>query len=114
MKNYNFFEEWKENQSKKNIRLISRVEQIVKKSSIEFNKSVKWGQGCWLLRNKPIFYVHAEPDHIQLGFYNGNNLKDPAKLLAGKGKFVRFVVISNAKKIDSDAIIKLIKQASRK
>lgn len=56
---------------------------------------------------KPVA-IHAEHDHVQLGFYVGSSLKDPKGMLEGKDKFVRFVRIQTVKDIDDASIMKLL------
>jgi hypothetical protein len=48
---------------------------------------------------------------LKLGFNRGVELPDPEKLLQGKGKISRYVVIENEKQIQSAALKKLIKEA---
>ena len=45
---------------------------------------------------------------IKLGFYKGNELPDPDKMLEGNGKISRHVVIMPGEKINSAAIKKLL------
>jgi hypothetical protein len=87
------FDEWKRDQSAKNQRLIDALSGLVKNTAPEFTPTVKWGQGCWTLGDAPKVYIHAEPDHVQFGFYAGSKLKDPEGLLVGSGKNVRHVTL---------------------
>lgn len=48
---------------------------------------------------------------IKLGFYKGNELPDPDKLLEGTGKISRFVQIKDEDQIKSAALRKLILNA---
>lgn len=111
MKSYASYDEWKTYQSARNRKLIERLESFLGRVAPKLSTTVKWGQGCWTLKDKPVAYVHAEPDHVQLGFYAGVTMNDPAKLLSGKGKYVRFVRIHDDKDIDEDALRKLLEQA---
>lgn len=104
MKAYRSFAEWKRDQSPKNQRLIAALSGLVKKAAPEFTPTVKWGQGCWTLADAPKVYIHAEPDHVQFGFYAGSTLKDPDGLLAGSGKHVRHVKVFTSKGIDREAL----------
>ncbi|MEX0896049.1 MAG: DUF1801 domain-containing protein [Patescibacteria group bacterium] len=110
MKAYESFSDWKNDQSEDNKKLISALESLIKKIAPHFEKSVKWGQGCWIFEEKPRAYIHTESDYIQLGFYNGSSLDDPKKLLQGKGKFIRFVIIEDTQDIDESALTDLLKQ----
>jgi hypothetical protein len=110
MKSFASFDEWKRDQSAKNQRLIDALSGLVKKTAPEFTPTVKWGQGCWTLGDTPKVYIHAEPDHVQFGFYAGAKLKDPEGLLVGSGKHVRHVKVSTTKGIPRKALVALLEQ----
>ena len=110
MKAYASFAEWKRDQSRHNQKLITALSRLVENNAPEFTKSVKWGQGCWILGEMPKVFIHAEPDHVQFGFYAGSKLKDPEGLLVGQGKHVRHVKVFMAEDIRAEAIEELIKQ----
>jgi hypothetical protein len=110
MKAYASFAEWKADQSPRNQRLIAALAKIVEGVAPEFTRSVKWGQGCWLSGETPKVYIHAEPDHVQLGFYAGATLDDPDGLLVGKGKYVRHVKVFTRGDIDAEGFEKLVRQ----
>jgi hypothetical protein len=48
---------------------------------------------------------------LKLGFYKGNELPDPAKLLEGTGKISRYVEIKDEKQVRSAELKTLIKHA---
>lgn len=110
MKAYASFNAWKRDQSPKNQRLINALSGLVKTTAPEWTPAVKWGQGCWTLAGAPKVYIHAEPDHVQFGFYTGATLKDPDGLLAGSGKHVRHVKVRTTQGIPRAALAALLKQ----
>jgi hypothetical protein len=110
MRAYGSFAEWKRDQSTRNQRLITALSGLVKKAAPEFTPAVKWGQGCWTLADAPKVYIHAEPDHVQFGFYAGSTLQDPERLLAGNGKHVRHVKVFTTRGIDREALAALVEQ----
>lgn len=110
MKTYATFGEWKKDQSAKNRKLVSALEGVVKATAPHLTKTVKWGQGCFVQDTAHKLYIHANDDHVQLGFYNGSALSDPGKLLAGNGKYVRHIKVRTPKDIDAPAFAKLIRQ----
>lgn len=110
MKAYASFDDWKRDQSARNQKLISTLSGIVKKNAPQFTPTVKWGQGCWTLGDVPKVYIHAEPDHVQFGFYAGSRLKDPEGLLVGSGKHVRHVKVFTTKDIPREALAALLEQ----
>jgi hypothetical protein len=110
MKSYPSFLAWKKDQNPKNQRLAAKLAKLVKETAPEFTATVKWGQGCWTFNNAPKIFIHAEPDHLQFGFFAGSKMKDPDKLLVGKGKHVRHVKVFTPKDIQIDKFVALIEQ----
>jgi len=56
-------------------------------------------------------YVNAFTFHVNVGFFLGTELHDPAGLLVGTGKFMRHVKLSPGKKVDERGLEKLIEDA---
>lgn len=56
-------------------------------------------------------YVNAFTAHVNVGFFHGARLCDPAKLLEGTGKFMRHVKLRPGTAADHDALQELIEQA---
>ena len=53
-------------------------------------------------------YVNAFKAHVNVGFFRGTQLADPAHLLEGTGRFMRHVKISSGSAVDAAALTKLI------
>lgn len=58
-------------------------------------------------------YVNAFTHHVNLGFFRGAELQDPAGLLEGNGKFMRHIKLKPGVPVNSDAVLALIQQAYR-
>ena len=56
-------------------------------------------------------YVNAFKAHVNVGFFRGAELVDPARLLEGTGKYMRHVKLRPDGDIDAMALIKLIEMA---
>lgn len=112
MKAYASFAEWKRDQTPRNRKVITALTRIIEDVDGIGIRSVKWAQGCWTKDGVPRVYIHAEPDHVQLGFYRGAELKDPARVLQGKGKHVRFVRISSNADLRDSILGALVKQVT--
>ena len=56
-------------------------------------------------------YVNAFKDHVNVGFFRGAQLDDPARLLEGTGKYMRHVKLRPDSNIDEKALMKLIECA---
>src|SRR5688572_29544908 len=59
----------------------------------------------------PFGYVNAFRAHVNVGFFQGATLPDPAGLLQGTGKFMRHVKIRPGLVIDTSALEALIRAA---
>lgn len=56
-------------------------------------------------------YVNAFKAHVNVGFFRGAELADPARLLEGTGKFMRHVKLAPGQETDAAALTKLIEAA---
>jgi hypothetical protein len=59
----------------------------------------------------PFAYVNAFKSHVNVGFFHGAFLKDPAGLLEGTGKRMRHVKLKPGTEIDASALTALIDAA---
>ena len=56
-------------------------------------------------------YVNAFTGHVNVGFFRGAGLADPAGLLEGTGRFMRHVKLGPDRAVDAGAMTKLIDAA---
>ncbi len=56
-------------------------------------------------------YVNAFKAHVNVGFFRGAELPDPARLLEGTGKYMRHVKLRPGGAVDTGALTKLIESA---
>lgn len=59
----------------------------------------------------PFAYVHLFKAHVNVGFFQGADLADPAKLLQGAGKRMRHVKVRPGEAAHDDALAALITAA---
>ena len=59
----------------------------------------------------PFGYVNAFKAHVNVGFFQGAELSDPAGLLEGSGKYMRHVKLKPGAAVNSAALRKLIDEA---
>lgn len=64
------------------------------------------------LGDAPFGYVNVFTAHVNVGFYQGATLSDPAHLLQGTGKFMRHVKLKPETSTDAAALRRLIETAS--
>lgn len=63
------------------------------------------------LGDVPFAYVNAFTAHINVGFFQGASLPDPARLLEGSGKFMRHVKLKPGAPANAAALTTLIHAA---
>jgi len=63
------------------------------------------------LGDAPFGYVDAFTAHVNVGFFQGAALMDPARLLQGKGKRMRHVTLRPEAAVDAVALRRLIELA---
>jgi hypothetical protein len=63
------------------------------------------------LGDVPFGYVNAFTSHVNVGFFQGAGLPDPARLLQGAGKFMRHVKLRPGAATNTAALTKLIDAA---
>jgi hypothetical protein len=59
----------------------------------------------------PFAYVNVFIAHVNVGFFQGASLKDPARLLQGAGRFMRHVKLKPGTSTNATALTQLIETA---
>ena len=59
----------------------------------------------------PFGYVNVFRAHVNVGFFRGAELDDPAGLLQGEGKWMRHVKVRPGEHVDAEALGRLIEAA---
>src|SRR5271169_4682118 len=63
------------------------------------------------LGDAPFAYVNVFTSHVNVGFFHGAALPDPARLLQGTGKFMRHVKLKPGTATNAEALSNLIEAA---
>ena len=63
------------------------------------------------LGDAPFGYVNVFTAHVNIGFFHGASLPDPARLLQGTGKFMRHVKLKPGIQVREEALHSLIEAA---
>ena len=113
MKAYGSFDDYLNDQDPENQVIIRALRRFVKRVEPGLNEAVKWGNGCWVGSKGPVAYVYSSPGCVQFGFFRGSSLKDPKRLLEGKGQYVRHAKLHERSEIDEKALAALLRQASQ-
>lgn len=113
MKSYDSFDAFLADKPAKQRTIIRALRKFVRGVAPKLEESVKWGNGVWVKGKAPVSYAYAGPDHVQFGFFRGASLKDPKKLLQGKGTYVRHIKLFKPSDLDAKAFAVLLKQVAR-
>jgi hypothetical protein len=65
--------------------------EVMRKCGDEVRELLHDGCPVACLGDAPFGYVNVYTAHVNVGFFHGAALKDPARLLQGSGKFMRHV-----------------------
>ena len=84
---------------------------IMRRCGDEFRELMHDGCPVACVGDAPFGYVNAFKAHVNVGFFQGAELPDPAGLLEGSGKFMRHVKLMPGAAMNSAALRKLIEEA---
>jgi hypothetical protein len=90
--------------------IVSAVREVIRNAAPEARESIKWAQPVWE-SNGPIAYVKAFPRAVNLGFWRGTDLDDPADLLSGDGDRMRHIKLTAADQLDRETLAGWVRQA---
>ena len=85
--------------------------EVMRKCGDEVRELVHDGCPVACLGDVPFGYVNAFTSHVNVGFFQGAALRDPAGLLQGDGKFMRYVKLKPGVATDDAALRGLIERA---
>ena len=84
---------------------------VMRKCGDEVRELVHDGCPVACLGDAPFGYVNVFTSHVNVGFFHGAALPDPARLLQGNGKFMRHVKLKPGTATDAAALAALIDKA---
>jgi hypothetical protein len=84
---------------------------VMRKCGDEVRELVHDGCPTACLGDAPFGYVNVFTSHVNVGFFQGAALPDPAQLLQGSGKFMRHVKLRPGTAVDAAALGRLIELA---
>jgi len=85
--------------------------EVMRKCGDEVREVLHDGCPVACLGDAAFGYVNAFASHVNVGFYQGSALPDPARLLQGTGKFMRHVKLRPGTAVDAASLNKLIEAA---
>ena len=85
--------------------------EVMRKCGDEVRELLHDGCPVACLGDAPFGYVNVFHSHVNVGFFHGAALPDPARLLQGTGKFMRHVKLTPGTATNATALSKLIDTA---
>ena len=85
--------------------------ELMRKCGDEVRELVHDGCPVACLGDAPFGYVNVFTSHVNVGFFHGASLPDPARLLEGSGKFMRHVKLRPGTATNAAALRSLIQTA---
>ncbi|HEY4354474.1 MAG TPA: DUF1801 domain-containing protein [Acidobacteriaceae bacterium] len=85
--------------------------EVMRKCGDEVREVLHDGCPNACLGDVPFGYVNVFTSHVNVGFFQGASLRDPAHLLQGSGKFMRHVKLKPGMEIDTAALRSFIETA---
>lgn len=85
--------------------------EAMRKCGDEVRELLHDGHPVACLGDAPFGYVNVFTSHVNVGFFHGAALRDPARLLEGAGKFMRHVKLRPGIAFDATALSRLIDAA---
>ena len=85
--------------------------EVMRKCGDEVRELLHDGCPVACLGDAPFAYVNVFTSHVNVGFFQGAALPDPARLLQGAGKFMRHVKLRPETATNTAALGKLIENA---
>ena len=85
--------------------------EVMRQCGDEVRELVHDGCPVACLGDAPFGYVNVFTSHVNVGFFHGAALEDPARLLQGSGRFMRHVKLRPGTATNVAALSKLINAA---
>jgi hypothetical protein len=85
--------------------------EVMRNCGDEVRELVHDGCPVACLGDVPFAYVNVFTSHVNVGFFQGASLPDPARLLQGTGKFMRHVKLKPGTPTNAPALNALIEAA---
>ena len=85
--------------------------EVMRRCGDEVRELLHDGCPVACLGDAPFAYVNVFTSHVNVGFFQGATLPDPARLLQGAGKFMRHVKLRPGTAIDDASLRRLIEAA---
>ncbi|MFP4591370.1 MAG: DUF1801 domain-containing protein [Halobacteriales archaeon] len=91
--------------------LAAAVIRFARETLEDADETVKWNNPCFVVAGSNCLYVSAQEGYVNLGFYEGARLDDPAGRLEGTGKAMRHVKVRSVDTLEDPSLTELVRAA---
>ncbi len=85
--------------------------EVMRKCGDDVRELLHDGHPTACVADAAFAYVNAFTAHVNIGFFRGAELADPAGLLEGTGRYMRHVKLRPDSYVDTDVLTKLVDTA---
>lgn len=90
--------------------VVTELRRVVDGAAPEAASGIKWAQPVWE-SNGPFAYIKAFSRSVNIGFWRGAQLDDPAGILEGEGDRMKHVSFREGDEIQSAELSAFVRQA---
>src|SRR3972149_2105556 len=91
--------------------VVTELRRLVEATAPALKEEKRYGMPQYTLGGPTVGSIMPASDHLNLGFYDGVDLKDPKKRLEGTGKRLRHVKVFSVQEAKDPAVRALVKEA---
>ncbi len=101
--------EYIDNATEDQIVILEAIRKLIHATVEDVSEEIKWKFPVFA-KGKDFAYLRFAKNHITLGFYNIDKIKDPDNLLEGEGNTLKHIKIKKSDDIKSKIISQWLKQ----
>lgn len=90
--------------------VVMTLRGIVKSQANDLTEHIMWSQPVYVLEG-PVCYIKAFSDHVNIGFWRGNELEDLSDRLVGELQTMRHITIRHVNEVDRDLFESIVRKA---
>jgi hypothetical protein len=92
--------------------LVAALRDLIRSTAPDLKEEVKmaWGNIVYK-QNTLVVAISPYSNHVNLNFYKGIKLSDPARVLEGTGRELRHVKINPTENLRTEVLVPMIQQA---
>jgi hypothetical protein len=89
---------------------VEQLRRVVDNAAPDARSSIKWAQPVWE-SNGPFAYIKAFSRSVNIGFWRGVQLDDPAGILEGEGDRMKHVTLREGDDVQATELSSFVRQA---